>query len=132
MLNKTFQIGRLGRAPELKTGKSGKSFCNFSMAVDDGYGDKKKAIWLDFVAFGRQAEMCATYLDKGSQAFVEGKIQFDEYTGKDGASKKKMVIVVDSITFISGVKKKEQAPVAQPEQAENPFVDEVEDTGIPF
>lgn len=82
-MNKWIGIGRLTRAPELRRTQSGKAVTTFSLAIDDGYGEKKTTDFIDIVVWEGLAENCAKYLTKGSKVAVEGKIKKRSYD-KDG------------------------------------------------
>jgi single-strand DNA-binding protein len=90
-LNKVMLIGRLGRDPELKYSQSGQAVCTMSVATDESYtkdGNKvEQTEWHRVVVFARQAENVANYLKKGSQAFIEGKLQTRQWQDKDGQTR---------------------------------------------
>ena len=106
-VNKVILLGRLGRDPELRETKSGTKVVSFSVATSETWKDKtsgekqEKTEWHNCVAFGKLAEICGTYLKKGSQAYVEGKLQTDKYE-KDGVTKYSTKIVASEVTFIGG------------------------------
>lgn len=74
--------GNLGQDPELKTSQGGKSFCNFSIATSDGWGENKKTNWHRCTAFGKLAEIIAEYVKKGDEIVVSGSIDYNEHEGK--------------------------------------------------
>lgn len=134
MFSKTTIIGRLGRDPQLKTTKSGMQVCSFSVAVDTGYGNNKKTDWYSVTAFGKQADACAQYLKKGSQALVEGTIHLDSYQ-KDGKDVYYLDMAANNVVFISRNEQAQSQGNAQQQQPQqddaNPF-GELPDDGIPF
>lgn len=89
-LNKVILIGNLGRDPETRYAPSGDAICNITVATtetwkDKGSGEKKEATeWHRVVFFGRLAEIAAQYLRKGSQVYVEGRLQTRKWQDKDG------------------------------------------------
>lgn len=99
MFNKVILIGRLGRDPELKTAQSGKSYCNFTLATNDGFGDNKRTDWHNVTAFGITAESICKYLKKGSICTIDGRIQYESYE-KDGVKHNTTKIIADRATFI--------------------------------
>lgn len=101
MLNKVLLIGRTANKPSIKEGKSGNKYCHFSLATNSGYGDKKQTDWHDITAFGKAAELCAQFVEKGSLIAVEGRISYDKYE-KDGRTTKTTSIIADTVTFLSG------------------------------
>ena len=88
-LNKVMLIGNLGRDPEIRYSQQGLAIVNFSLATSEQWTDKtsgdrqEKTEWHNIVVFGKQAETCEKYLSKGSQIYVEGKLQTSTYE-KDG------------------------------------------------
>lgn len=88
-VNKCILVGRLGADPELRASQSGNQVANLSLATNhvsyDRDGNKNESTeWHRITFFGRQAEICEQYLRKGSQIYVEGRIQTRKYTDKDG------------------------------------------------
>ncbi len=89
MVNKVFLIGRLGKEPELRYTPTGTAVANFPMATDRKWRDKEGTLhqetdWHNIVIMGKQAEIAASYLKKGSLIFVEGRIQNRSWEDKDG------------------------------------------------
>ena len=106
--NKCTIVGNLTKDIELKQGKNGKSYTNFTLAVNSG--KDRPAIFLDFVAFGKTAENAPKFLHKGSSALVDGRIQAEMYVAKDGSKRKSWTIVADVITGLDKKPKGENAP----------------------
>lgn len=113
-VNKVILIGNLTRKPELKNLPSGTQLTNLSIATNDRrkVGDEWESVaeYHDIVVFGKQAESCAMYLDKGRQAYVEGRLQTRKYTSKDGVEKRRTEIVANNVQFLGG--KNEAKPAA--------------------
>lgn len=85
LINKCVEIGRLVRDSELKyLPNNGAANLTFTLAVDDGFGDKKKTYYLPIVVWGKSAESLAPYLLKGTQVAVSGKVTTRSYENKDG------------------------------------------------
>lgn len=101
MLNKIILIGRLTKDPELRVTNSGKSVCNFSLAVDTGYGENKRTDFIDVVVWGKIGETSAAYLSKGKMACVEGRLQIRKYDDRDGNKRSATEVVADSVVFLS-------------------------------
>lgn len=99
-------IGNLTKEPELKytTGTEPMAVCNMTVAVNDGYGDKKRTSFIDVVVFGKVAENCEKYLNKGSKVGVSGRIQTDVFERKDGTKQKTFQVVADKVEFINSLK----------------------------
>ena len=88
-VNKVILVGRLGRDPETRYIPNGDAITNFSLATDEQWRDRNgerqtRTEWHNITLFGKLGEIASQYLRKGSQVFIEGKIQSRKYTGKDG------------------------------------------------
>ena len=81
MYHKVTILGRLGRDVESRFTPDGVQVSSFPVAVNSGYGDKKKTIWWRVTTWRKTAELCNEYLSKGSRVLLEGTMQFDEQTG---------------------------------------------------
>ncbi|TSC84589.1 MAG: single-strand DNA-binding protein [Parcubacteria group bacterium Gr01-1014_17] len=104
-INKAILYGNLTRDPELKALPSGAKVVEFGMATNRVYKDKEgnnkeEAEFHNIVSFGRQAEVIAQYLKKGSPIFLEGRIRTRNWEAKDGSGKRyKTEIVIDRFQF---------------------------------
>jgi single-strand DNA-binding protein len=108
-LNRVLLIGNLTRPPELRYTPSGTAVADMRMAVSRSYttqsGEKRdETAFLTVIAWGKTAENCSEYLDKGSQIFVEGRIQTRDWEGKDGQKRSATEIVADRVQFLSRTK----------------------------
>lgn len=118
MVNKCVFIGRLGRDPEVRYLNDGKMITSFSIAVDESYknnsGEKvSKTEWVNIVAFGKLAEICGNYLQKGKLVYIEGKIQTRTWEDKDGAKRYATEIVANDMKMLdSKAARQEQAAPA--------------------
>lgn len=88
-VNKVILIGNLGGDPELRYTGDGTAVCNMSLATNEQYTDQEgnevqRTEWHDIVAFGRLAEICEEYLEKGSQVYFEGQLQTNEWKDQEG------------------------------------------------
>jgi single-strand DNA-binding protein len=105
-VNKAILVGRLGRDPETRYISSGQAVCNFNLATDETYKDKngerqKRTEWHRIIVWGKLAEIAQQYLKKGSQIYVEGRIQTREWE-KDGLKRYTTEIVANSFKFLGG------------------------------
>jgi len=92
-VNKVFLLGRLGKDPEMRATASGMNIASFTLATSDRQKDQQgnwqdKTEWHNLVAFQRTAEIVRDYCKKGSQVFVEGKIQTRSWDDKESGQKK--------------------------------------------
>lgn len=110
-LNKVMFIGRLTRDPEVRVFANGGKVAHFGFAVNNRKKNQQTGQWeevpvfLDVEAFnrgefGRQADLCEQYLKKGHQAYIEGHLRMDEWTGQDGQKRSKIKVVVDNVQFL--------------------------------
>lgn len=97
-------MGNVGRDPETKTLQSGKTVTNFSVAVSSttGQGDNRteKTTWFRVAAWDKLGELCAKYLDKGSQVLVIGTIDVRAYD-KDGTPQASLELTARDVRFLS-------------------------------
>jgi len=114
MLNKAILIGNLGRDPEVKYTPSGLAVANFTIATTEKWtkdGKKEeKTEWHRLVAFGRLAEICGEYLQKGKQIYAEGKLQTRDWTDKDGNKRYTTEIVVNQMQMLGGAPSSQDRP----------------------
>ena len=135
-LNKAMLVGRLGKDPEVRFTPSGQNVASISVATDfkwtDKTGEKKeKTEWHRVKAWGKLGDLVAQYLSKGSQVYVEGRLETSEYTDKMGVKKSSTEIVADEIVFLgskadaiaraSAAGGLPRAPAADSHQEEIPF-----------
>ena len=105
-MNNWTGIGRLTKDPEVRyTSESQMAICRFTMAIDDGYGEKKRTNFIPVIVFGKQAESCEKYLAKGRMVAVEGKIQTGSYEKQDGTKAYTTDVVANRVQFIDYGKK---------------------------
>ena len=129
-MNITILSGNLGANPELRHSKKGTPVCNLSLAANER--DKVDGQWVDhtewhnIVVFGRQGEVCAQNLSKGSRVLVEGKIRKRSYTDKSGVERKSLEIIADRVEFGSRSSPKSTQPTPPPQPQYTP------DDEIPF
>ncbi len=100
--NKAIILGNLTRDPELKTLPSGQSLVNFSVATNRFYADKSgaKQQTVEFhnvVAFGKLADICSRYLNKGKLVLVEGRLQTRNWQGQDGVKRYRTDIIMENM-----------------------------------
>lgn len=104
-LNKAFLIGNLTRDPELRYTPSGLAVTSFTVAANRSYttpsGEKKDTTtFMKVVVWGKRAEVCGEYLNKGSLVFVEGRIQNRSWQAQDGTKRTTVEIVANNVQFL--------------------------------
>lgn len=101
--------GRLASDPETRYLPDGKAVVNFTIACGESWKDKdgnkkEKVEWVKVVAFGKLAEICGQYLNKGKQVLISGKLQTCSWDDKDGNKKYMTEIVANSMQMFGGGK----------------------------
>ena len=107
--NKALILGNLGADPELRYTANNQAVTSLSVATNHTWSDAKgerqeRTEWHRVIVFGRTAENCANYLQKGSTVHVEGRIQTREWEDKDGHKRYTTEIVANSVQFLSNTK----------------------------
>jgi single-strand DNA-binding protein len=103
-INKVILVGNLGQDPEVRYMPNGNAVANITLATSDSYKDKNtgqlvdKTEWHRVVFFGKLAEVVGEYCRKGSQIYVEGKLQKRKWQDQQGQEKYTTEIVVDGFT----------------------------------
>ena len=102
MINVVAIMGRLTYDPELRTTPTGVSVVRFQVAVDRNFqraGEERKADFIDVTAWRQTAEFVSKYFRKGSMIAVEGSLQTDNYTDKNGEKRKSVQLVASQASF---------------------------------
>jgi single-strand DNA-binding protein len=104
-VNKVILIGNLGRDPETRYMPDGGAVTNVSIATTESWKDKngekqEKTEWHRVAFFGKLAEIAGEYLKKGSQIYVEGRLQTRKWQDKDGQDKYSTEIVADRMQML--------------------------------
>ena len=137
-LNKVFLIGNLVRPPELRYTPSGTAVADMRIAVNRSFttqgGEKRDdTCFLTVVVWGKQAEACGEYLDKGRPIMVEGRLQTREWETKDGQKRNVVEVVAERVQFL-GARGKEDARTPAAVPSAEPFGDDAGsgDDDVPF
>ena len=150
-VNKVILVGNLGKDPEIKYSAQGKAIANLTLATSESWKDQsgqmqEKTEWHRVSMFGKLAEIAGEYLRKGSQIYIEGKLQTRKWTNKDGQDQYTTEIVLDPFNGVMqmlGGKQQDAQPAPQQAQQGNqpngqaapqkPFDDNLDhDDDIPF
>lgn len=110
-MNNLSLIGRLTKDPELRYTNSGMAVCRFTLAVDRGLSKDKKmeaenkgqptADFIPITSFSKTAELVSSYMSKGQQLGITGRIQTSSYKGQDGKTVYRTDVIADRVYFIS-------------------------------
>lgn len=107
-VNKVILIGNLGNDPDTRYTAGGAAVANISLATTDSWRDKEsgeqqdRTEWHRVVFFGRLAEIVSEYLHKGSQIYIEGRIQTRKWQDKDGNDRYTTEIVANEMQMLGG------------------------------
>jgi single-strand DNA-binding protein len=107
-VNKAILIGNLGNDPDMRYTASGAAVANISIATAESWRDKEsgeqqeRTEWHRVVFFGRLAEIVGEYLRKGSQVYVEGRIQTRKWQDKEGQDRYTTEIVANELQMLGG------------------------------
>ena len=105
-LNRAMIIGNLTRDPELRQTTSGQQVCSFGVATNrswkDQSGEKQEQVeYHNVVAWGKLAEICGQYLNKGKKVYIDGRLQTRDWEGQDGVKRYRTEIVADNMIMLS-------------------------------
>ena len=153
-VNQATIIGTLGRDPETKTFQNGGSITSFSVAVNESWNDKntgekkEHTEWLNIVANGKLAEICAQSLKKGSKVYICGKIKTRKWQDQQGVERYTTEIIGSEMQMLdsrqdggsSNSYQQPAQPARQPVQntvrqqapQQQPIYDDFDDQNIPF
>jgi single-strand DNA-binding protein len=121
MLNKVTLIGRLGSDPEVRYMPTGSAVTNVSLATSGRWKDKntgerrEETEWHRIVFFSKLAEIAGEYLKKGSQVYVEGRIQTNKWQDKEGKERYTTEIIADQMQMLGSQNEGEPGHAAAPE-----------------
>jgi len=134
---KVIGIGTFGKDPELKSFDSGHSLCSFSLATKRKFKDKNgenATDWITCSAWGKTADTISMYFHKGSRIMIEGELQNNNYTNKDGQMVYSTQVNVSSFEFVDKKSDSQTVPmhevVTGGESGGGIFMDE--DNELPF
>lgn len=147
-INKVILVGNLGNDPEVRYANNGSAIANISIATSESWKDKntgeqqEKTEWHRVVMFNRLGEIAGEYLKKGSQVYIEGKLQTRKWQDKSGQDRYTTEIVANEMQMLGGRGGSDmgsgggyQAPQSAPQQAAKPAAPQPSndfDDDIPF
>jgi single-strand DNA-binding protein len=128
-------IGRLGADPEIRHTPGGKAVASLNMAIDDGWGENKKTVWIGVTLWGATAELAGKALSKGDRVGITGRLSQEEWE-KDGVKQRKTKVTAESMHLLSSRRADTPgtaAPANTPAPAPAPAPDQdYDDEQIPF
>ena len=140
-VNKVILLGRLGADPQLKYTPSGRATVNFNLATNAVWKDQEgkqqeKTDWHRVVAWGKLAEIMGEWLKKGSQVYIEGRLQTRSYEDTSGVKKYITEVVAQEMEMLGGGKRGDAAAAEPAGEGPPPGGDVPEQTGdmsdLPF
>ncbi len=129
-INKVILLGNLTRDPELKYTPAGAAVCTFGLATNrvwttaDG-ASKEDVQYHRITAWNKLAELCGKFLTKGRKVYLEGRITYNNFTGKDGQQRTLTEIVIDDFVLLDNMRtgeptKTEGSEASAPQQPSAP------------
>jgi single-strand DNA-binding protein len=136
-LNRVLLIGNLTRPPELRYTPGGTAVTDLRLAVNRAYttqgGEKRDEVcFLTVVVWGKQAEACNHYLDKGSSIFVEGRLQTRDWETREGQKRNVVEVVAERVQFMGRTKQPAGAPAAAAADTFGPDEGPPAEDDVPF
>lgn len=122
-VNKVILVGNLGRDPEVRYSPNGQAIANVTIATSESWKDKntgdkqERTEWHRIVFFGKLAEIAGEYLKKGSQIYVEGRLQTRKWQDKEGQDRYTTEIVANEMQML-GSRQGQGAPASEFSQDE--------------
>ncbi len=112
-INKAIIVGNLGNDPEIRYSSGGDAIANMNIATTDSWKDKEgrkqeKTEWHRVTMFGKLAEICGEYLKKGSQVYIEGKLQTRKWTDKENIERYTTEIIADTMKMLGKREKQKE------------------------
>ena len=106
-LNKVMLIGNVGKDPEMRYTANGKAVTHVLARLQPSYsapeGERREETdWFDIVTWDKLAELCSQFLQKGRQAYVEGRLQTRSWEGQDGQKRYRTEVVAQTVLFLGG------------------------------
>ena len=104
-VNKVILVGNLGSDPEVRTTPGGQRVANFRLATSRNWTGQdgqrqEKTEWHSIVAWGKLAEICERYLQKGKQVYVEGRLETRNWQDKEGQTRYKTEIICETMQML--------------------------------
>ena len=141
-VNKVILVGNLGQKPEMRYTQTNTAVATLSIATSESWKDKEsgeqreKTEWHRVVFFGKLAEIAEQWLDKGSQVYVEGKLQTRKWQDKDGNDRYTTEILGNEMNMLGSKQSSgdtgsydQSQPTSQPDQSQESQISEED---IPF
>ncbi len=136
--NKVILLGNLTRDPEVRYTPNGTAVANFPIAINrrfkQGGEVKEEVCYVDIVVFGRQADTCGQYINKGDAVLIDGRLQQRRWETDDGQKRNKIEVVAQSVKFMPRRQSAPQGFVSDEGSTSNSqgTLDEIVEDDVPF
>ena len=139
-INKVIIIGRLGKDPEMRYTTNGSAVANINLATSEQWKDKQsgekqeRTEWHRVVMFGRLGEIAGEYLKKGSNVYMEGRLQTRKWQDKDGQDRYTTEIIANEMQMLDSRDRREDKESKEPDKQQSLPDEDFEDDSseIPF
>ena len=106
-MNKVQLIGRLTKDPELRYTKNNIAVANYSIAVNDGYGEKQQTQFINISTWGRSGEFVSKYFKKGQAIALVGRLRSNNYEDSNGNKRYTVEVITEDIEFVGSKNEKQ-------------------------
>jgi len=136
-VNKVILVGNLGADPEVRYSSTGTAVANFRIATSENWTNKEggketRTEWHRIVSFGKLAEICAEYLNKGKQVYVEGRLQSRSWEDKEGNKRWTTEVVANNIVMLGQLGDQTKGTGGEPTEGPPESEPTQQDDDIPF
>ncbi len=127
-INKVILVGNVGRDPEVRTTPSGQQVAKFSLATSENFTNKsgerqERTEWHNILVWGKLADLCRQYVQKGRQLYVEGRLQTSSWQDQQGQKRFRTEIVAQTIQFLGRPGERQSVPEGGPGGAEPDYIE---------
>ncbi|MEX2247088.1 MAG: single-stranded DNA-binding protein [Dehalococcoidia bacterium] len=138
-LNKVMLIGNVGKDPEMRYTANGNAVTTFSLACNRSFASpdgerREETDWFEIVTWNKLAELCSQFLQKGRQAYVEGRLHTRSWEGQDGQKRYRTEVVAQTVLFLDRAGSGNRPPAAATEAYDDaaPAAAPVDPDDLPF
>ena len=133
MINKVILMGRLTKDPELRYTNNKTPVCSFTIAVNNGYGEKQQTDFINCVAWNKTAEFVTKYFTKGKMIVIaDGRISTRSWETQDGKRAYATEVVANEVNFVETKSSQQTATQPPMQDDDDDFTPLDEDDDLPF
>lgn len=134
--NKVILMGNLTRDPEIRYTPNGTPVANFSIAINRRFRQggelRDEVCYIDIVVFGKQAETCGQYINKGDSVLIDGRLQQRKWETEDGQRRNKIEVVAQSVQFMPRRSAQQTGPAGEVDSGVSGISTDIPEDDIPF